>query len=51
MKIYVIVGIKYTKLMPYDIESTRVSQMKTLNIFFKYYLLCRSGTKLYHFST
>ena len=32
-------------------NDTRVSRMKTLNIFFKYYLLCRSGTKLYHFST
>ena len=31
------------------IVNTSVSQ--TLNIFFKYYLLRRSGTKLYHFST
>ena len=33
------------------IRSTRTSQMKILSIFFKYYLFCRSGTKLYHFST
>jgi hypothetical protein len=32
-------------------QSTRVSQMKTVNIFFKFNLLNESGTQLYHFST
>jgi hypothetical protein len=57
------INIKYNEIATYrnktvsgctnaiEIYYTRVSQMKTVKIFFKYNLSNESGTQIYHFST